>query len=101
MASTEPPSTAGCIAVAALGLLGLVGGAFIVAIGGFTHTPKWSKVSTFVGGPPAYAMAAIFFTLSVLACLSLLRSFAATLLQQAAAAAGYLATVAELVVSWR
>lgn len=61
-------------AVAALVLLGLLGGSLIVAHAGFATSPRRGGPSTFVPAPEAYVLAAIMYAMSVLGLLALLRS---------------------------
>jgi hypothetical protein len=98
MQTTTSLSNGARVAIAALGFLGLLAASMVVAIGGFTRTPRWSHVSTLVAGPPAYAVAGIFFALSVLACLVLLRSFKASPARQVLAAAAYVLAAAAIVL---
>ena len=63
------------LAVAALCLLGIIGGWLILVVGGFTHAPhRYSKEATFVDGPAAAVMAIIFFALAVIGVVVLLRA---------------------------
>jgi hypothetical protein len=66
-AGGERASLAARLSVAALGLLGVGGGWWIVLSGGFVHVPgRDARDATFVDGAPALAMAAIFFVLGAL-----------------------------------
>ena len=73
-ASQPPLSRAARIAIAALGLCGLVGGWIVVLGGGFHHAPhRYSRETTFVDGPSAVLMAAIQFTLAAVCVAALLQ----------------------------
>lgn len=61
------------IAIAALGVLGLLGGSLIVAYAGFQTSPRRGGTPTFVPAPEAYVMAAIMYLMSCVAVLVLLR----------------------------
>lgn len=62
------------IAVAALVLLGLLGGCLIVAYSGFGTSPRRGGPSTFVPAPEAYLLAALMYAMSSIGLLALLRS---------------------------
>ena len=62
------------IAIAVLCALGMFAGSFVLAEGGFSHTPKRGIHSVFISGSQAYFVAAVFFAFSGLAALVLLRS---------------------------
>lgn len=62
------------VAVAALVLLGWVGGSLIVAHSGFSTSPRRGGPSTFVPAPQAYLLAATMYGMSVVGVLALLRS---------------------------
>lgn len=69
-----PLSKAARIAIAALGLCGLVGGWIVVWGGGFHHAPhRYSRDTTFVDGPAAVLMAALQFTLAAISVATLLQ----------------------------
>ena len=85
------------LAIAALCAIGLFAGSYVLATGGFAHTAKWSKSTVFVSGPQAYFMAGIFFTLSLLAALVLLRSARAKLVHYVFATFAYLGATYGLV----
>jgi len=59
--------------VAALGVLGLIGGCLVLAGCGFTTSNKRAHWQVFVPEPQAYIMAAILFSLSGIAMLWLLQ----------------------------
>jgi hypothetical protein len=61
------------LSVAALCLLGLLGGSLIVAHAGFETSPRRSSTSTFVPAPEAYFLAAVMYLMSCIALLALLR----------------------------
>lgn len=62
------------IAVAAIVLLGLLGGCLIVAYAGFGTSPRRGGPSTFVPAPEAYLLAALMYAMSSVGLLALLRS---------------------------
>jgi cytochrome bd-type quinol oxidase subunit 2 len=62
------------LSVAALVVLGLLGGSLIVAHSGFETSPRRSVTSTFVPAPEAYFLAAIMYLMSCIAMLALLRN---------------------------
>lgn len=98
----SPPLSFGAqLAIAALCALGLFAGSYVLAIGGFFHTPKRSNLSVFVSGPQAYFVAAIFFAFSGLAALALLRSVNARWSHHVVAGFVYLTTTYALVVVLR
>lgn len=72
----QPPvlSPAAQVAIAAIVLLGLIGGSLIVAHSGFATSPKRGGPSTFVPAPQAYLLAATMYGMSVLGLLGLLQS---------------------------
>jgi len=98
----SPPalSRATQLAVAALVLLGLLGGSWVVAHSGFVTTPRRGGVSTFVPAPGAYVMAALMCAMSAIGVLALLRhrnaSWRATCLVAALYAAAAVALSAAL-----
>jgi len=100
----KPPfvlSTAVQFFVAAIVLLGLVGGSLIVAQSGFGTSPRRGGPSTFVPAPQAYLLAAVMYSMSFIGTLALLRNRSASPLTLslvvallAAAAAGLVAAFA-------
>ena len=75
MTSNAPVGGLAQLAVAALCLLGTIGGWLILLAGGFNHAPsRYSKEVTFVEGPAAAAMALIFFALAAIGVVVLLRA---------------------------
>jgi hypothetical protein len=66
--------------VAAIVLLGLIGGSLIVAHSGFATSPRRGGPSTFVPAPQAYLLAATMYGMSFVGMLALLRSRHASLL---------------------
>jgi hypothetical protein len=60
--------------VAAIVLLGLVGGSLIVGYAGFATSPKRGGLSTFVPVPEAYFLAATMYGMSFIGMLALLRA---------------------------
>lgn len=65
--------------VAAIVLLGLIGGSLIVAHSGFATSPRRGGPSTFVPAPQAYFLAAAMYAMSFVGMLALLRSRKASL----------------------
>ena len=70
-----PLSPGAQLAVAALVVLGAVGGGLIVAYSGFGTSPKYGGPSTFVPAPQAYFLAAVMYSVSVIGMLALLQSW--------------------------
>ncbi|HET7773327.1 MAG TPA: hypothetical protein VFK82_05835 [Burkholderiaceae bacterium] len=66
--------------IAALVVLGLLGGSLIVAHSGFETSPKRGGASVFVPAPQAYVMAAIMYAMGFVGLLALLRHHRAALL---------------------
>ena len=64
-------------AIAALAILGHLGGWLILVSGGFSHSTKYSHQVTRVEGMPAWAMAAIFFVMGTIAVAALLQAIGA------------------------
>lgn len=79
------------LSILALGLLGMLGGCLILAENGFTTSSKRGEWSTFVPAPQAYVMAAIMFSMSVLAVIWLLKQSKASIPSYAASFLLYLA----------
>jgi len=83
--------------VAAIVLLGLIGGSLIVAHSGFATSPRRGGPSTFVPAPQAYLLAAVMYGMSFVGLLALLRSRHASLLLHSLAAALFAAGATALV----
>jgi hypothetical protein len=64
--------------IAALVFLGLLGGSLILAHGGFETSSKSGGPSVLVPLPQAYLMAALMYTMSLIAALVLLRQHKAS-----------------------
>ena len=77
------------ISVAALCILGLLGGTLIVAYSGFETSPRRGGVPVFVPAPQAYILAATMYGMSCLAMLALLRNRTKSFSWSAFAVAGY------------
>lgn len=77
------------LSIAALFILGLVGGTLIVAYSGFETSPRRGGTPVFVPAPEAYIIAAAMYAMSCLAMLALLRSNTTSLLWAGVAVAGY------------
>jgi hypothetical protein len=73
MKTPEPFNLPARLSIAALVVLGLLGGSLIVAHAGFETSPRRGGPSTFVPAPEAYILAAIMYLLSAVAMLALLR----------------------------
>lgn len=71
----SPPvlSPAARVAVAAIVLLGLLGGSLIVAHSGFGTSPRRGGPTTFVPAPQAYLLAATMYGMSAIGMLALLK----------------------------
>ncbi len=94
----NPPLSPGAqLSVAAMTLLGMVGGGLIVAYSGFGTSPKHGGPSTFVPVPQAYFLAAMMYGMSFIGMLALLQSRKASWLVTALAVVLY-AAVATLLV---
>lgn len=74
MTVSRPLTFPARIAIAALAVLGLVGGWMVVLGGGFHHGQMHSRETTFVDGPAAFLMAAIQFLMAAIAVAALLRA---------------------------
>jgi hypothetical protein len=68
-------TTAAQIAVAALVLLGMVGGSLIVAHGGYETSPRRGGSPVFVPAPQGFIIAAMMYGMSVLGVVALLREW--------------------------
>lgn len=77
------------LSIAALFILGLVGGTLIVAYSGYETSPRRGGTPVFVPAPEAYIIAAAMYAMSCLAMLALLRSKTTSLLWAGVAVAGY------------
>lgn len=100
----SPPglSCAAQLAVAALVLLGLLGGSWIVAHSGFATSPRRGGPSVVVPAPGAYVTAAFLSGMSVIGVLALLRHRNASWKATCIAAALYAVAAALLsaVLAW-
>lgn len=77
------------LSIAALLVLGLLGGSLIVAGSGYETSPRRGGASVFVPAPGAYLVAATMYAMSALAMLALLRHRTRSWPVAAAALAGY------------
>ena len=77
------------LSIAALFILGLVGGTLIVAYSGFETSPRRGGTPVFVPAPQAYIIAAAMYAMSCLAMLALLRNKTTSLLWAGVAVTGY------------
>ena len=84
--------------VAAVVLLGLIGGSLIVAHSGFATSPRRGGPSTFVPAPQAYLLATTMYAMSFVGMLALLRNRKASPLI-ASLAAGLFAAVGSSLVA--
>lgn len=99
MHSMKPPpaiSPAAQLAIAAIVVLGLVGGSLIVGYAGFATSPKRGGSSTFVPVPEAYFLAAIMYGMSFIGMLALLRARQVSRLVLVVAVVVYVAVAAAL-----
>ncbi|MBX3713232.1 MAG: hypothetical protein KF800_14825 [Lysobacter sp.] len=62
------------VSIAAMFVLGLLGGTLVVAYSGFETSPRRGGTPVFVPAPEAYFIAAIMYAMSCLAMLALLRN---------------------------
>lgn len=98
MNSQAPLNLPAQIAVAALVVLGLLGGSLIVAHSGFETSPRRGGSSTLVPAPEAYVLAAIMYLMSCIALLALLRNHKRSMYAVAAAFCAYAAIAAGVIV---
>jgi hypothetical protein len=87
------------LSIAALVVLGLVGGSLIVAHAGFATSPRRGGSSTFVPAPQAYVLAVVMYLMSCLALLALLRNRNTSRPTITAALCAYASIAALLVVA--
>ena len=97
MHPTTPLTLPAKLSIAALCVLGLLGGSLIVAHSGFETSPRRGGTPTFVPLPEAYVIVAILYLMSCLALLVLLRSRATSALATVAAFGGYILIAWQLV----
>jgi len=90
---TPPLNARAKLSIAALLILGLLGGSLIVAHSGFETSPRRGGSSTFVPAPEAYVIAVALYLMSCLALAALLREWKAakTISVAAFAACGLIA----------
>lgn len=74
MQTPHPINGPAQVAIAALVVLGMLGGCLIVAHSGFGTSPKRGGPSTFVPAPEAYVLAALLYAMSAIGLLALLRA---------------------------
>lgn len=91
---TPPVPGPAQVAIAAIVLLGMVGGCLILAHSGFETSPRRGGHSVFVPAPQAYLLAAAMYGMSSIGLLALLRVW------QVAARVMVLAGVFYLFVAW-
>jgi hypothetical protein len=68
-------TTAAQISIAALVLLGMLGGSLIVAHGGYETSPRRGGLAVFVPAPQGFIIAAMMYGMSVLGMVALLRAW--------------------------
>jgi hypothetical protein len=71
----EPLKGAGLVAVAALFVVGFIGGTLIIAHSGFETSPKRGGASVFVPAPQAYFLAAMLFCMAIIGWVALVREW--------------------------
>jgi len=86
--------------VAAVVLLGLIGGSLIVAHSGFATSPRRGGPSTFVPAPQAYLLATTMYAMSFVGMLALLRNRKASPLIVSLAAGLFAAVGSSLVAAF-
>lgn len=89
MTDAPPLSLPARLSIAALFLLGLLGGTLIVAYSGYETSPRRGGASVFFPAPQAYILAAVMYTMSCLAMLGLLRNRTKSFAWAALAIAGF------------
>jgi len=77
------------LSIAAMFILGLLGGTLIVAYSGYETSPRYGGSSVFVPTPQAYIIAAAMYGMSCLAMLALLRRLTTSLIWAAAVVSSY------------
>lgn len=98
MKSPTPIGLGAKLSVAAIVLLGMLGGALIVAYSGFATSPRRRGHSIFVPVPEAYVLVTMMFGMSALWMLALLQHCGASVGAMGAALVGYGAVAACLTV---
>ena len=68
-------SSAAQLSIAAIVLLGMIGGSLVIAHGGFETSPKHGGQSVFVPAPQGYFIAATMYGMSVLGTFALIREW--------------------------
>ena len=71
----EPLSFAAQLSIAAIVLLGMVGGSLILAHGGFETSPKRGGQSVFVPVPQSYFIVTTMYGMSVIGMVALIREW--------------------------
>jgi hypothetical protein len=89
MNESPPLNLPARLSIAAMFILGLLGGTLIVAYSGYETSPRRGGVPVFVPTPQAYIIAAAMYGMSCLAMLALLRSRTKSLFWAAIAVARY------------
>lgn len=75
MKPSPVPGATAQVAIATIVLLGMMGGSLILAQSGFATSPKRGGASVFVPVPQAYLLALIFYAMSAIGLLALLRTW--------------------------
>jgi hypothetical protein len=89
MKESPPLNMPARLSIAALLVLGLLGGTLIVAYSGYETSPRRGGTPVFVPAPQAYIIAAAMYGMSCLAMLALLRNRTKSFLWSGVAVAGY------------
>jgi hypothetical protein len=97
MKPSPVPGAGAQLAIAAIVLLGMVGGCLILAQSGFATSPKRDGPSVFVPAPQAYLLAAILYAMSAIGLLALLRAWQAAMPLMVLAVLSYLSVAVGLV----
>lgn len=97
--NNEPLGLGAGLAVAAMVVLGMVGGALIVAHSGYTTSPKRGGTRIHVPAPEAYVLAAALFGMSFIGLIVLLRAQAVSRWVMAFAMGSY-GVIGWLLIRW-
>lgn len=89
MKESPPLNLPARLSIAAMFVLGLLGGTLIVALSGYETSPRGGGTPVFVPAPQAYVMAAAMYGMSCLAMLVLLRTRTKSLFWAAVSVAVY------------
>jgi hypothetical protein len=97
MKPSPVPGAGAQLAIAALVLLGMVGGCLVLAQSGVATSPKRGGPSVFVPAPQAYLLVAILYAMSAIGLSVLLRVWQAARLAIAGAAVTWILVAAAFV----